>query len=115
MNFIGDPHVNTIDNGRYTCHIQGLYVFAQTTTSANTTAYANLNNVNASGDNLIYPDDLFYIHVRSREIAPALSYVQRQEGFASVFSSYTISAVNHVFMISNENNTFGKINYPKIL
>ncbi|CAF4630279.1 unnamed protein product [Rotaria sp. Silwood2] len=31
---VGDPHVNTIDDGRYTCHIQGLFVFAQTTTKA---------------------------------------------------------------------------------
>ncbi|CAF4956637.1 unnamed protein product, partial [Rotaria socialis] len=41
---VGDPHVNTIDDGEYTCHIQGLFIFAQTTDEAKVIAYKNLVN-----------------------------------------------------------------------
>ena len=107
---VGDPHIDTIDNGRYTCHIQGLYIFAQTSTAANQTAQANLNNGNAFDTNLLYPDDLFYMHVRSASIPPALPYVERMQGSASVFSSYIIGAGNYTFVISNRDGKFGKTN-----
>jgi hypothetical protein len=68
-----------------------------------------LNYGNISDSNLIYPDDLFYIYVRSQSIAPALYYVQRERGYASIFSSYTIGAGNYTFNISNNDGTFGKI------
>ncbi|CAF4083623.1 unnamed protein product, partial [Rotaria sp. Silwood1] len=102
---VGDPHVNTIDNGRYTCHIQGLFVFAQTTPEASATAQSNLNN-NASNIDLIYPDDLFEIRVRSVFVPPALSYIERTHGYGSIFSSYTIIAVSFTFVISNNNGKF---------
>ncbi|CAF4615939.1 unnamed protein product [Rotaria sp. Silwood2] len=54
---VGDPHVNTIDDGRYTCHIHGLFVFAQTTINAQTTAQNNLNST-VSNIDLIYPEQL---------------------------------------------------------
>jgi PPE-repeat protein len=101
--------VNTVDNGRYTCHIQGLFVFAQTDTEANITAQNNLNS-SVVDINLIYPDDLFQIYVRSQFVAPALAYIERTKGYASIFSSYTIIAVNFTFVISNDNGTFGKNN-----
>ncbi|UJR15672.1 hypothetical protein I4U23_002606 [Adineta vaga] len=104
---VGDPHIDTIDNGRYTCHIQGLFVFAQTTANANQTALYNLNNVNVSDTNLIYPEDLFYIYVRSASISPALPYVERMQGYASIFSTFIIGAGNYTFTISNVNGKFG--------
>jgi hypothetical protein len=104
---VGDPHVNTIDNGRYTCHIQGLYIFAQTNSVAKTRAENNLNR-NASDSNLIYPDDLFQIQVRSVYVAPALSYIERTQGYGSIFSSYTIITDSFTFFISNNNGKFGK-------
>ncbi len=109
MYFLGDPHVTTIDNGQYTCHIQGLYVFAETTTEAATTAQYNFNN-NLTDINLIYPDDLFQIYVQSKFVAPALSYIERTQGYGSIFSSYMIVAVNLTFNISNDNGKFGKNN-----
>jgi hypothetical protein len=65
--------------------------------------------LNVSDSNLLYSQDLFYIHVKSVGIAPVLSYVQTQQGIGSVFSSYTIGAGNYTFVISNINGTFGKI------
>ncbi len=106
---LGDPHVNTIDNGIYTCHIQGLFVFAQTDAEASIIAE---NNLNSSGFdiNLIYPDDLFQIYVYSTFVAPALFYIERTRGYGSIFTSYTIIAVDFTFVISNNNGTFGKNN-----
>ncbi|CAF0850637.1 unnamed protein product [Rotaria sp. Silwood1] len=104
---IGDPHINTIDNGRYTCHIQGIYVFAQTNDNATATAQYNRNNTSTSGSNLIYPDDLFQIYVRSVSIPPALSYIERTQGDASIFSSYAIVAGSYTFNISNNDGKFG--------
>lgn len=108
MNNFGDPHINTIDNGRYTCHIQGIYIYAQTTTNASIVANNNLNNDNVSGDNFLYPTDLFKIYVRSVSIPPALYFIERTQGLASVFSSYTLITGNFTFNISNENGKFGK-------
>jgi hypothetical protein len=101
--------VTTIDNGRYTCHIQGLFVFAQTDAEANITAQNNLNSSTVDS-NLIYPDDLFQIYVRSIFVAPALSYIERTQGYGSIFTSYTIIAVNFTFVISNNNGQFSKNN-----
>ncbi|CAF4720364.1 unnamed protein product, partial [Rotaria sp. Silwood2] len=95
---VGDPHVNTIDDGRYTCHIHGLFVFAQTTINAQTTAQNNSNST-VSNIDLIYPDDLFQIHVQSVFIPPALSYIERNRGYGSIFSSYTIIALHFTFVI----------------
>ncbi|CAF4107993.1 unnamed protein product [Rotaria socialis] len=103
----GDPHVNTIDNGQYTCHIQGVYIFARTTSAANATAQENNNNSGTVDSNLILPDDLFEIRVRSVSIPPVLSYVERQVGNASLFSSYSILASGYTFNISNINGQFG--------
>ncbi|CAF3697466.1 unnamed protein product [Rotaria sordida] len=102
----GDPHISTIDNGRYTCHIQGIYVFARTSNNANATAQFNLNNSGVFDENLIYPDDLFQISVRSISIPAALPYIQIQ-GSASLFSSYSVVAGNYTFNISNNNGKFG--------
>jgi hypothetical protein len=66
-----------------------------------------------SDSNLLYPDDLFYIYVRSVSVPPALPYVERVAGDASIFSSYTIGAGNYTFVISNNNGGFGKIEYVK--
>ncbi len=99
--------MTTIDNGRYTCHIQGLYVFAETTADAATMAQNNLNS-SAIDSNLLYPDDLFQIYVQSKFVAPALSYIERTQGYGSIFTNYTIIAVNFTFAISNNNGQFGK-------
>ena len=106
---LGDPHLATIDNGRYTCHIQGLYVFAQTTGSARSTAYNNQNN-NLIDSNSLYPDDLFQIYVRSVNATPALYYIESTKGYGSIFSSYIINmlSINRIFTISNENGKFGR-------
>ncbi|CAF4415936.1 unnamed protein product, partial [Rotaria sp. Silwood2] len=104
---IGDPHINTIDNGRYTCHIQGIYVFAQTTDSARALAQFNQNYSTNFDTNAIYPDDLFQIYVRSVSIPPALSYIERTQGDASIFSSYSIVTENYSFNISNNDGKFG--------
>ncbi|CAF4852037.1 unnamed protein product, partial [Rotaria sp. Silwood1] len=80
------PHVNTIDNA--TINVQ------------------NHPNSNASNIDLIYPDDLFQIHVHSLFLPPALSYMKRTHGYGSIFSNYTIIAVNFTFVISN-NGKFG--------
>ncbi|CAF3944032.1 unnamed protein product, partial [Rotaria magnacalcarata] len=103
---VGDPHVNTIDDGQYTCHIQGLFIFAQTTDEANATAHKNLVNT-ISDINLIYPDDLFKIYVRSVFVAPALRYIEREKGHGSIFSSYTIVTEIFTFDISNNDGKFG--------
>jgi hypothetical protein len=105
---VGDPHVNTIDNGRYTCHIQGLYVFARTNAAAGIIAQNNLNS-NVPNSNLLYPADLFEIRVRSVLVPPALPYIERAQGDASIFSSFTILTNNNYnFSISNNNGRFGK-------
>ncbi|CAF4376789.1 unnamed protein product, partial [Rotaria sordida] len=110
---VGDPHINTIDNGRYTCHIHGLFVFAQTNIEASQVAQNNLNS-NALNIDLIYPDDLFQIHARSVYAPPALSYIERTQGYGSIFSSYTIIALHFTFIISNNNGKFGN-NYLKLI
>ena len=109
MTGLGDPHMTTIDNGRYTCHIQGLYIFAQTTDAARVAADTNQAN-NVIDSNRIYPDDLFQIYVRSVNATPALSYIERTQGYGSIFSSYTVNmiSINRNFTISNENGKFGK-------
>ena len=108
VTFNGDPHITTIDNGRYTCHVQGLFVFAQTTETARIRAEYNFLNV--SGDlDLIYPDDLFKVYVRSKYVAPALSYIERTKGYGSIFTSYSIIALNYTFEISNDNGQFSRI------
>ena len=109
MTGLGDPHMTTIDNGRYTCHIQGLYVFAQTTDAARVAADTNQAN-NVIDSNRIYPNDLFQIYVRSVNATPALSYIERTQGYGSIFSSYTVNmiSINRNFTISNENGKFGK-------
>jgi hypothetical protein len=99
-----------MDSGRYTCHIQGLFVFAQTSTQAGITAQANLNNPNGFESSLIYPDDLFYIYVRSASLPPILPYVERMQGDASVFTGYTVGAGSYVFVITSSQGRFGKIN-----
>ena len=48
------------------------------------------------------------MYVQSRALSPALSYVETQRGFGSVFTSYTISTNNGVFVIANDNGTFSK-------
>jgi len=58
---------------------------------------------------MIYPIDLYSIYVSSVSIAPALPYIERMRGDASIFSSYTIIAVNYTFVISNNAGKFGKI------
>ncbi|CAF1938120.1 unnamed protein product [Rotaria magnacalcarata] len=103
----GDPHVNTVDNGQYTCHIQGVYIFARTTSMANATAQVNNNNNGTVDSNLILPEDLFEIRVRAVSIPPVLSYVERLAGDASLFSSYSIFANGYTFNISNINGQFG--------
>ncbi|CAF4183889.1 unnamed protein product, partial [Rotaria magnacalcarata] len=103
----GDPHVNTVDNGQYTCHIQGVYIFARTTSTANATAQVNNNNNGTVDSNLILPEDLFEIRVRAVSIPPVLSYVEREAGDASLFSSYSIFANGYTFNISNINGQFG--------
>ncbi|CAF1679718.1 unnamed protein product, partial [Adineta ricciae] len=103
---VGDPHVDTIDSGRYTCHVQGWYVFAQTTSGARARAESNAEG-NVFDMNLIYPDDLFRIHVQSVMVAPALSYIERTHGYGSVFRSYVIISGNSSFTISNEKGKFG--------
>lgn len=105
---IGDPHISTIDNGRYTCHIQGLFVFSRTTDAARRLAEQNLNNVNIANSDVIYPDDLFYVHVRSVAIPPALPYVERTQGSASIFNRYIIGARAYTFVITNNNGKFSK-------
>lgn len=104
--------MTTIDNGRYTCHIQGFYVFAQTTAEAAITAENNLNS-SAIDSNLLLPDDLFQIYVQSKYVAPALSYIERTQGYGSIFTNYTIIAANYTFAISNNNGQFGKKYYCK--
>ena len=96
-----------MDNGRYTCHIRGLYILAQTTDTARQVASLNANS-NASDDNLLYPDDLFSIQVRSQSIRPALFYIEQVYGDGSVFSSYAITAAGFLFNISNANGKFGR-------
>lgn len=105
---IGDPHIRTIDNGRYTCHIQGLFVFSRTTDAARRVANLNMMNDAISGSNILYPEDLFYVHVRSAAIPPALPYVERSQGQASIFTGYTIGSGNYTFTITNINGKFGK-------
>ena len=104
---VGDPHVVTIDNGRYTCHIQGLYIFARTTTAAKTVATNHEAN-NKTASDFIYPDDLFEIDVRSVRTTPVAPYIAQTQGYGSIFSSYTIMAVNYTFVVSNINGQFGK-------
>jgi hypothetical protein len=99
--------VNTIDNGLYTCHIQGLFVFAETTNAAATIAQNNLNN-NVFDSSLIYPDDLFQIYVRSIVATPALFYIQQTQGYGSIFSAYTVITSSYTFVISNNNGKFSK-------
>lgn len=67
----------------------------------------NLNN-SVADSSLIYPDDLFQIYGRSQYVAPALSYIERTKGYGSIFTSYTIIALNYTFVISNNNGQFGK-------
>lgn len=102
---VGDPHIDTIDSGRYTCHIQGVFILARTTATAEQTAQNNINN-NATGSNLLYPADIFAIHVRSDALAPALFYVESERGLGSVFSSYTIYATSFTFIIANSQGKF---------
>jgi hypothetical protein len=68
-----------------------------------------LNNANTYDSSLIYPDDLFYIYVRSASLAPALPFVARIQGSASVYTGYTIGAGSYVFVITSSLGTFGKI------
>jgi len=109
---VGDPHIVTIDNGRYTCHIQGLYTFAKTTDAAQIAAQ-NYEVNNVSDANVIYNDDLFEIYVQSTGLAPVIPYISQTFGYGSVFSAYTInaSAANYTFVISNNNGQFGKISF----
>lgn len=104
----GDPHIYTIDGGRYTCHVQGLFVMARTTEGARNLATQNENG-NASDSDLLYLSDLFTIHVESKSLAPALSYVEREKGFGSVFSRYVLTAESFTFSITNNQGKFGKI------
>jgi len=105
---VGDPHINTIDNGRYTCHIQGRFIFAQTTNNASQQARLNDANVNINGDGFLFSSDLFEIRVRSAQLAPAMAYVERMQGTASVFTAYTIVAANNTYRISKIDDKFGK-------
>ena len=82
-------------------------MFAQTTTEAAAIAQNNLNSTVIDSD-LIYPDDLFAIQVRSIVATPALYYIELKQGSGSIFSSYTVMAVNRNFTISNNNGKFGK-------
>ncbi|CAF4796955.1 unnamed protein product, partial [Rotaria magnacalcarata] len=72
-------------------------------------AQVNNNNNGTVDSNLILPEDLFEIRVRAVSIPPVLSYVERQAGDASLFSSYSIFANGYTFNISNINGQFGKI------
>jgi len=104
--FAGDPHVNTIDNGRYTCHIQGLYVFAKTTAVADFNARARTIARSEETDVLFEPD-IFTINVFSVFIEAALPYVTRVQGYGSIFTNYTLIANNATFIIKNNNGKFG--------
>ena len=104
---VGDPHVNTIDNGRFTCHVQGIYVFAQTTANAQLVASNNVNTSLTDSDAL-FPDDLFSINVFSVFVAPALPYITRTQGYGSIFSSYTIITSVYTFVLGNSGGRFSK-------
>ena len=67
-------------------------------------------NDTISGSNVLYPEDLFYVHVLSASIPPALPYVERTQGQASIFTGYRIGAVNYTFTITNSNGKFSKRN-----
>jgi hypothetical protein len=105
---VGDPHINTVDNGRFTCHIQGVYVFAQTTGNARAVANNNVNTGLADNDAL-FPDDLFDITVYSIYVAPALPYITRERGYGSIFSNYTINTTLYTFVLSNNGGRFGML------
>ena len=104
---VGDPHISTVDNARFTCHIQGSYVFARTTESARLLA-ANNNNNSLFDVDAIFPDDLFSISVYSFFVAPALPYIARTRGYGSIFSSYTITISNFTFVVTNNGGRFSK-------
>lgn len=106
---LGDPHINTVDGGRYTCHIQGRFIFARTNSAANTLANTNQAN-NVSDSELLYPSDIFTIIVTSNALSPVLNYVEQERGFGSVFTSYQIESMNRTFIIRNNNGRFCK--YP---
>ncbi|CAF3880009.1 unnamed protein product [Rotaria sp. Silwood1] len=80
-------------------HPRSFVVFVQTNAQA-TINVQNHPNSNASNIDLIYPDDLFQIHVHSLFLPPALSYMKRTHGYGSIFSNYTIIAVNFTFVIT---------------
>lgn len=109
MTGVGDPHVNTIDNGRFTCHVQGIYVFAQTTANAQLVANNNANTSVTDSDAL-FPDDLFNINVFSIFVAPALPYITRTQGYGSIFSSYTIMTSVYTFVLGNSGGRFSELN-----
>ena len=98
--------MNTIDNGRYTCHIQGLYVFAKTTATAEAAALNNTVNQFASSE-VLFEQDIFTINVFSVFIEPALAYVTRFQGYGSIFTNYTIITRSATFIIQNNNGKFG--------
>jgi hypothetical protein len=104
---VGDPHIDTIDSGRYTCHIQGTYILAQTSVNANRTAYLNMD-ATASAMDLIYPTDLFAVYVQCELLPPALLFVEREHGFGSVFTSYMISTHAFNFTIGNNQGKFSE-------
>ena len=82
-------------------------ILVQTIARANETALNNVNS-NASDSNLLYPADIFSIHVRADALTPALLYVETERGLGSVFSSYTIYAVDFTFIIANNQGKFSK-------
>ena len=98
--------MNTIDNGRYTCHIQGSYVFAKTTAAAEAAAINNTRN-QVGNPELLFEQDIFTINVFSIFIEPALPYVTRNQGYGSIFTNYTIITRNATFIIKNNNGKFG--------
>ena len=71
---------------------------------------ANSNfNSNFSDANMLLPSDLFTILVESKLLSPALSYVERERGDGSVFSSYNLVAQNFNFFIANKQGKFSEL------
>ncbi|CAF4129363.1 unnamed protein product, partial [Rotaria sp. Silwood2] len=113
--FGGDPHILTSDNNGYSCNVFGSFIYAETTSDANSTA----NNNMSTGSTFLKPlqnNELFSIIARTSKTPSRLrldQFFNQQITYFSSFSMYLGSNRDVIIDVDiNSTNSYQfKVNY----
>ncbi|CAF0783623.1 unnamed protein product [Rotaria sordida] len=85
----GDPHIETSSNSAYSCNVFGSFIYAETTSDANTTANNNTNTSSTFLKTLV-SNELFSIIARTSKTPSRLRIDQFFNQYITYFSSFSM-------------------------